>query len=128
MKNANERDQQTEIEALRNRLSKLSAASLRINESLDLGTVLQEILDSARSLTDARYGIIVYLDEKGQVEDFLFSGLTVEESQQFGCPDRRPGVLQPGRQKDYGRPAHAEMPHRVGYRMPKGREPEQGTE
>ena len=31
--------------------SKLSEASLRINESLDFDTVLQEILDSARSLT-----------------------------------------------------------------------------
>ena len=83
MKNANERNQKIEIEALRNRLTKLSAASLRINESLDLDTVLQEILDSARLLTDARYGVIVSLDEKGQVEDFLFSGLTVEESQQL---------------------------------------------
>ncbi len=83
MKNADERDQQIEVEALRNRLTKLSEASLRINESLDLGTVLQEILDSARALTDAQYGVIVYLDEKGQVEDFLFSGLTAEESQQL---------------------------------------------
>ena len=37
MKNPDDRDQQ--IEALRNRLSKLSEASLRINESLDLDTV-----------------------------------------------------------------------------------------
>ena len=80
MKNTDERDQQ--IEALRNRLSRLSEASLRINESLDLDTVLQEILDSARSLTDARYGVIVTLDDKGQVEDFLASGLTDEETQQ----------------------------------------------
>ena len=81
MKNPDERDQQ--IEALRNRLSKLSEASLRINASLDLDTVLQEILDSARSLTDARYGVIVSLNDKGQKEDFLFSGLTTEESQQL---------------------------------------------
>ena len=80
MKNTDERDQQ--IEGLRNRLSRLSEASLRINESLDLDTVLQEILDSARSLTDARYGVIVTLDDKGQVEDFLASGLTDEETQQ----------------------------------------------
>ena len=81
LKNPDERDQQ--IEALRNRLSKLSEASLRINESLDLDTVLQEILDSARSLTNARYGVIVSLDDKGQGENFLFSGLTDEESQQL---------------------------------------------
>ena len=81
MKNTDERDQQ--IEALRNRLSRLSEASLRINESLDFDTVLQEILDSARSLTDAWCGVIVTLDDKGQVEDFLASGLTDEETQQL---------------------------------------------
>ncbi|MDE2809267.1 MAG: response regulator [Gemmatimonadota bacterium] len=85
MKNTDERDQQ--IEALRNRLSRLSEASRRINESLDLDTVLQEILDSARSLTDARCGVIVTLDNKGQVEDLLASGLTDEETQQlFAMP------------------------------------------
>ena len=84
MKNTDERDQQTE--APRNRLSRLSEASLRINESLDLDTVLQEILDSARSLTDARCGVIVSSD-KGQVEDFLASGLTDDETQQlFAIP------------------------------------------
>ncbi len=81
MKDVDERDQQ--IEALRNRLSKLSEASLRINESLDLDTVLQEILDSARSLTDARYGVIAIFDDAGQVEDFLASGLTADETQQL---------------------------------------------
>ena len=80
MKN-DERDQQ--IEALRNRLSKLSEASLRINESLDLDAVLQGILDSARSLTEARYGMIATLDDSGQVDAFLASGLTAEESQQL---------------------------------------------
>ncbi|MDE2809780.1 MAG: ATP-binding protein [Gemmatimonadota bacterium] len=86
MKNTDERDQQTE--APRDRLSRLSEASLRINESLDLDTVLQEILDSARSLTDAWSGVIVTLDDKGQVEDFLASGLTDEETQQlFALPE-----------------------------------------
>ena len=86
MKNTDERDQQTE--APRNRLSKLSEASLRINESLDFDTVLQEILDSARSLTDARCGVIVSLDDKGQMEDLLTSGLKDDEAQQlFEMPE-----------------------------------------
>ena len=42
-----------EIAALRDRLSRLSEASLRINESLDLDTVLQGVLDSACSLSGA---------------------------------------------------------------------------
>lgn len=81
MKNVDKSDQQ--IEGMRNLLSRLSAASLRINESLDLDAVLQGILDSARSLTDARYGVIATLDASGQVEDFLASGLTSDESQQL---------------------------------------------
>ena len=86
MKNSDERDQQREVP--RNRLSRLSEASLRINESLDLDTVLQEILDSARSLTDARCGVIVSVDDKGQAEDFLASGLTADETQQlFAMPE-----------------------------------------
>ena len=44
-------DQAREIAELRDRLSRLSQASLRINESLDFDTVLQGVLDSACSLT-----------------------------------------------------------------------------
>ena len=39
-------DQAREIAELRDRLSRLSQASLRINESLDFDTVLQGVLDS----------------------------------------------------------------------------------
>ena len=72
-------DQALEIAELRDRLSRLSQASLRINESLDFDTVLQGVLDSACSLTGARYGVITLLDESGQIEDFVTSGLTPEE-------------------------------------------------
>ena len=66
--------------ALQERLSRLSQASLRINESLDFDAVLQGALDSARSLTGARYGVMTLLDDAGEVQDFLSSGLTDEES------------------------------------------------
>ena len=79
MTKADPRDQQVAI--LRDRLSKLSKASLRINESLDLDTVLQEVVDSARSLTGARYGGITTLDESGQLQDVVTAGLTEEEHQ-----------------------------------------------
>ena len=65
-----------EIEALRKRLSRLSKASLLINESLDLDAVLQSVLDSARSLTGASYGLLTLLDDAGPAADFLSSGLT----------------------------------------------------
>ena len=74
---------QREIAELRDRLSRLSQASLRINESLDFDTVLQGVLDSACSLTGARYGVITLLDESGQVQDFVTSGLTAQEHRRF---------------------------------------------
>ena len=43
-----------EVAALRERISALSAASLRIGSSLELDTVLNEIAESARALTGAR--------------------------------------------------------------------------
>ena len=76
-------DQAREIAELRDRLSRLSQASLRINESIDFDTVLQGVLDSACSLTGARYGVITLLDELGQVQDFVTSGLTQEEHRRF---------------------------------------------
>ena len=72
-----------ENEALRERLALLSQASLRVNESLDFDTVLQGVLDSARSLTSARYGVITLLDGSGALENLLFSGVTEEEARGF---------------------------------------------
>ena len=65
---------------LRQRLSRLSEASLRINESLDFDDVLQGVLDSARSLAGARYGVIVLHGDGGTAEDFLSSGFTEDEA------------------------------------------------
>ena len=45
--------------------------------------MFQEVLDSARSLTGARYGVITLLDDGGRVHDFLYSGLTPDETRQF---------------------------------------------
>ena len=84
------------IQALRDRLSRLSEASLRINESLDFDTVLQGVLDSARSLTGARYGAMTLLngavelppdwtpmakapDSNVPLVDYFTSGLTEEQ-------------------------------------------------
>ncbi len=72
-----------EMKGLRARFSKLSEANLRINEDLDFDHVLREVLESARTLTEARYGVITVLEESGQVEAYLSSGLTSEESQRL---------------------------------------------
>ena len=77
------REQAGEIGVLRERVSALSAAILRINASLDITTVLQEAVDHARTLTGARFGIITTVDETGQVRDFVSSGFTEDEYRQF---------------------------------------------
>ena len=46
-----------EDHALRERLSRLSEAILGINDNLDFDTALQEVLDSARALTQARCSV-----------------------------------------------------------------------
>ena len=72
-----------EIEVLRDRISRLSAASLRISASLDLNTVLSEVVDSARALTGARYGVITTIGDAGEPEDFVSSGYTADEHRQI---------------------------------------------
>ena len=81
-------DPRRESELLRQRISTLTAAILRISATLDLDTVLAEVVDSARGLTGARYGIIVTVDEAGAPADFVFSGITPERQQDlFAWPD-----------------------------------------
>lgn len=69
-----------EVAELRERLSRLSEAGLRITEDLDFNTVLQGVLDSARSLTGARYGVITLYGNDTVPEDFLSSGMTPDEA------------------------------------------------
>ena len=56
-----------------------SSASVK---TLNLDTVLQEVVDSARILTDARYAAITTQDEIGELEDLVFSGLNPDEIEQ----------------------------------------------
>ena len=68
--------------APRERASTLIAAIRRINATLDLDTVLGEVLEGARALTGARKGVIVTLDEEGAPQNPVFSGLTPEEERE----------------------------------------------
>ena len=73
------RELRREIRSLRDRLAGLSGTVLRINSSLDLDTVLQEVADSARALTGAGKGVITTVDADGRLADFLTSGLSAGE-------------------------------------------------
>ena len=72
-----------EIARLRERMARLSSASLRISENLDLESVLREVVESARVLTDAANAVITTVDRVEQVRDFISSGLTPEERRQL---------------------------------------------
>ena len=75
-------DARRESQALRGPSSTLNAAILRINATLDLDTVLGEVVESACALTGARYGVVVPVDEGGTPQDPVFSGLTPEEERE----------------------------------------------
>ena len=79
MHHRDSRDQ--EIPALRERLSRLSQASLRITEEPDSGAVLQVVVDEARSITSSRYGALTVFGDAGQPPDLIASGLTPEQRQ-----------------------------------------------
>ena len=79
------------VETLEARISNLSAAVLRISATLDVDTVLREVVDSARTLTGARYGMIATVDTAGQPQDFVAAGFTPEEKRELAAwPDRVP--------------------------------------
>ena len=64
---------------MQERASQLCQAILRISASLDLDVVLREIIDSARALTEARYGVIVAMDGAGGIQDHVMSGFANDE-------------------------------------------------
>ena len=109
-----------EHEALRARVSALSAASLRISASLDLETVLNEVVDSARALTGARFGAIATIDETGAPQDFVTSGFTEEEHRRLAEWPDGPRLFEhfrdlPGPVRIADVPAYvqrARLPHR----------------
>ena len=96
------------------RMDALSAAMLRIGASLDLDTVLHEVVEGARALVGARYAALVTVDEAGEPQDFVASGLGAEERRRMAAPSdgpRRfeglPGLTGSRRLADLSALAHA---------------------
>ena len=81
------------IESLRTRLSKLSEASLRVSETLDVNAVLKEVIDNARDLTNARYGALLTYEQSGSIQDFITSGLSAEETERLKVLPKGLGLL-----------------------------------
>lgn len=61
----------------------MSAAILRISESLDFLTVLREVVAAARALTRARSGAIAKIDDVSQPLAFVSSGISADEHRQL---------------------------------------------
>ena len=68
---------------LKERIAKLSSGALRVASTLDVKGVLREIVESARALSDARYGLIVTTDADETALEFVTSGVTAEEERQM---------------------------------------------
>jgi signal transduction histidine kinase len=82
-----------ENQRLRQRLVLLSGLGRRIASSLDPNRVLQQVIDSACELTDARYGALGVFDIRGRVEKFVTHGLSDEERERIGSLPEGLGIL-----------------------------------
>ena len=91
-----------EIRALRDRFARLGATVLRISSSLDLATVLQDVVDSACALTGAGHGVITTVDAQGRLADFVTSGLSDGEVQALVAWSEGPRLFE--HLRDIGRP------------------------
>ena len=80
-------------EALRNRFFKLSESSLRISQSLEPHAVLQEVINGACSLTNARYGALLTYDDSGSMADLITFGMTPEERGRLSDMPKGLGLL-----------------------------------
>ena len=68
-----------ENRSLRDRFARLTGTVLRVNSSLDLDTVLREVVDSACTLIGSSQGVITTVDAGGGLADFVTSGLSAGE-------------------------------------------------
>lgn len=79
---------------LHERWSRQRYDSPLINGNLAFDAVLQRVLDSARSLTRARYGMMTLLVGGGGVQDFLSSGYTAVAIERLWLTPEGLGVSQ----------------------------------
>ena len=81
------------IPAGEERAAALCAALLRIGATLDLDAVLQEVVDSARALTGAGWGMIMTVGQGRGCAEFVTSGFTSAETRAFAASPDGPGLF-----------------------------------
>ena len=57
----------------------MAEACFRVTGMLDVDDALQALVDEARSITDARYGVLVTFNDAGAFEDLVMAGISPEE-------------------------------------------------
>jgi signal transduction histidine kinase len=85
--------QKEELERKNAQLAALHEAGLHITSEVSLEAVLQKVVDLARSVVGARYGALAVRDARGEIEQFITSGISPEERQRMGPPPTGRGVL-----------------------------------
>jgi len=76
------------------RVRRLVRAAIRITAERDLDLVLQEIVDSAQIVIEARYAALGVLDESGtEMDSFVVAGIDDAERDKIGDPPRGKGIL-----------------------------------
>jgi len=83
-------------EAARARTAQLAAlndAGLSLASELSLEAVLQKVVDLSRDVVQAKYGALGVLSERGEIEQFVTSGITPEERARIGAPPKGEGLL-----------------------------------
>jgi signal transduction histidine kinase len=83
------------VEALRSdrALYALDRATRAIAGELDIGRVLQQIVDSVRDLVGARYAALGTFDRSGRIEQFITSGMTDDLRARIGPLPQGHGLL-----------------------------------
>lgn len=85
---------EAEIHRRATQLEALNAASLALTTELDLGLVLQKVVDLSRELVDSNYGALGVLDQSGQeFEQFVTSGISQKKRQMIGDPPHGKGLF-----------------------------------
>ena len=86
-------DYRQELEERNRQLEALNQAAIAIAGELSLDKVLQKIVDSARELVGAKYGAMGVSNADGQMEVFVYGGMTVEEAVKIAHLPRGLGLL-----------------------------------
>lgn len=86
--------QEAELHHRSEQLAALHKASLTLTQEIELATVLQNVVDEARTLANAQYGALGVLNEDGKyIDQFIVSGITPQQRALMGPPPHGHGLL-----------------------------------